>query len=275
MPSHKYFPKWEPMTLKQDGFDAIGEIQAKIQEKALYADVDKFLPGENFIRVNVGMTAEQAKAYKEMKDDLVAQVQSGVCSVNLAITKALRLMQIASGFLSIDDDPEKELSEVKHEFKNTPKQEMLAELLTQIRESGEKVLVWAVWKHNYEQIKKVCDDLKFKYVEVHGGISQADKEKNINIFNTDPDVGVYIGHPRSGGIGLNLTVATYSIFYSRNFSLEHWEQAKRRNFRGGQTKQVTHYSLVTEGTIDEKAVLALGDKQEMSDRLIRDIILGL
>lgn len=274
MDSLKYFPKWEPMTLKKHGFDSIGEIQKIIQKKALYADVDRFLPPETYIQIKTPMTGEQAIAYKAMKDDLVAEVKTGVASVNLAITKALRLMQIASGFLSIDDDPEKEQVSVKHEFEDAPKQEALRELLEQITGSGAKVLIWAVWRQNYLQIKKICEDLKLEYVEVHGGINAKTKDENINRFNSDPKCCVYIGHPRSGGVGLNLIAATYSIFYSRTFSLEHYEQAKRRNFRGGQTHPVTHYSLVCEGTIDEAAVEALVNKQQMSDRLIRDILLG-
>lgn len=258
--------------IKQDGFDAEKEIKEIISKKAMYADVDKFLPPEAYITIQCPMTPEQKKAYLSMKNDLVAEVNSGICSVNMAMTKALRLMQIASGFVAIDNDPEQEQQNIKHRFEATPKIEQLRELLEQISQAKQKVLVWAVWRENYEQIKKVCNDLKLKYVEVHGDISPKNKEKAIQDFTNNPDFCVYIGHPRSGGIGLNLVSAAYSIFYSRTFSLEHFEQAKRRNFRGGQTKPVTHYLLSCEETIDQDVVRALTEKQVISDKLIKEML---
>src|SRR6202041_1640309 len=107
-----------------------------------------------------------------------------------------------------------------------------------------------------------------EFVEVHGGISAAQKQKNIEAFQTDPNVQIYLGHPGSGGIGVNLTISDTSIFYSRTFSLEHYLQARARNHRGGSKEagheKITHYDLVCEDTIDELAVQKLANKMNMS-----------
>jgi SNF2 family DNA or RNA helicase len=206
-----------------------------------------------------------------MKDDFVTFMQDKAVTAVLAITKALRLQQIASGYVKTSEGEELALDD-------NPKLDALEELLEDIT-PGHKVIVWAVWKNNYAEIRKVCDKLGVGYVEVHGEISDSQKAKNVERFNTDPACRVFIGHPGSGGIGINLVVASYSIFYSRTFSLEHSLQAEARNYRGGSKEQghekVTRIDLVAENTIDELIEKALASKTEISDTLLRDLTADL
>lgn len=277
MPKERYFPNWEPMTLEKDGIDALGEINKKIFAKSMRVEKKDCLdlPPEVSIPIKVGMSKEQARLYAEMKKDFVTYYNSRVCQASLAITKALRLMQITSGFVATEMPGDQENATVISELKDTPKREALKQLLLEITEQGQKALVWAVYKHSYQTIREVCDELKLKYVEVHGEISPAKKRSNVDLFKSDPTVSVFIGHPGSGGIGINLTCAAYSIFYSRTFSLEHYLQARARNHRGGAKEEghdkITHYDLICEGTIEELAVEKLASKLDMSEKLLSDI----
>ena len=112
---------------------------------------------------------------------------------------------------------------------------------------------------------------KAGFVEAHGEVSSHQKSEAVRLLNEDPKVRVFLGHPGSGGIGLNLTVAPYSIFYSRNYSLEQYLQAQARNYRGGQQQKVTHYQLITENTIDEFVLEKLSYKEAISEKLLGDI----
>ena len=96
-----------------------------------------------------------------------------------------------------------------------------------------KVIVWAVFKQNYRDIAKVCADLKIEYVTLSGEQSTKEKNDAVEKFKTNPDTKVIIANPQAGGVGVNLQEASYSIFYSRNFSLENDLQAEARNYRGG------------------------------------------
>lgn len=273
MPKERYFPKWEVMTFEKDNFDALGEISKLMASCSMRVEKKDCmdLPPEIHQIVKVGMTDEQAKLYKEMKNDFITFMGDKACTATIAITKALRLMQISSGFLSVKGTDTAELCEAIP-IKKTPKQEALQTMLEDLCEHS-KVLVWCTWKENYKDVKEVCDKLGLKYVEVHGGISPNKKQENIVQFKTDPEVKVFIGHPGSGGIGINLVVAPFSIFYSRTFSLEHFLQAKARNHRGGSEihEKITHYSLVCEGTIDELVVRKLQEKIEISDKVLGDL----
>jgi SNF2 family DNA or RNA helicase len=265
MPKARYFPDWQIMP------GALEEINQLIHRAGMRVEKKDCMDLPPLVRqvIKVGMLPEQARLYKEMKRDFITFLEDKACTASLAITKALRLQQIASGYIKSVDGEEISLGA-------TPKQDALRELLAEITPHS-KVLVWAVFKENYTQIRQVCESLGLGYVEVHGEISPAQKMANVDRFNSDPSCRVFLGHPGSGGIGLNLVAASYTIFYSRTFSLEHSLQAEARNHRGGSEihEKITRIDLVSESTIDELVEEKLANKIEVSDKVLRDLSLDL
>jgi SNF2 family DNA or RNA helicase len=265
MPKHKYFPKWEPIP------GALEEISAKIAETGMRVEKKDCLDLPPLIRttIKVGMTPDQKRMYQEMKRDFITFMKGEAVTAQLALTKALRLMQIASGYVKTADGQELSIAE-------TPKMEALKELLTELAPSH-KVIIWAVWKENYGQIERVCKDLGLTYVAVTGDTPSSQRFENVDRFNGDPECRVFIGHPGSGGIGINLVASDVSIFYSRTFSLEHSLQAEARNYRGGSERhaKVTRFDLVCEDTIDETVTEMLANKTEISEKVLRDLSLEL
>ena len=133
-----------------------------------------------------------------------------------------------------------------------------------------KIIIWAVFKDNYSAIRKVLEKDGINYVEIHGGITGKKKFEAVDAFNTDDSVRVIIGHPGSGGIGINLVAASHAIFYSRGFSLEHDLQAEARNYRGGseQHDQITRIDLIAKDTIDERILEALEEKKKTAETVL-------
>ena len=58
------------------------------------------------------------------------------------------------------------------------------------------------------------------------------------------------------------------VYYSVDWSLDHYDQSKDRNYRVGQTEKVTVYRLIASNTVDQFKVLALDLKQNMSALLV-------
>lgn len=261
MPSHKKFPNWQ---IKPGSLEKISKLMSSKSVSIKKADCLDLPPLVNET-VRVEMTPEQSRMYAQMKKDFITFMNGEAVVATLAITKALRLMQISSGFVKTEDGDEISIEK-------TPKMEALKELLSELTVDN-KVIIWAVWKENYSQIKKVCEELKIKYVEVHGDVTEKNKQLNVDSFNNDETVRVFIGHPGSGGIGINLIVASYTIFYSRNFSLEQSLQAEARNYRGGSEihNKITRIDIVTEGTIDELIVEKLQQKIKISEKVLVDM----
>ncbi len=255
-----YFPKFE---VRQGANE---EINRLIYKTAMRAKKEDCLDLPPLVRqvIQCEMDPQQRKIYEELKNNFITYIDDKAVVAELAITKALRLLQISSGYVKFEDGEARSLG-------ITPKQVALRELLEEIT-PNHKVLVWAVFIENYEQVRRVCKELGLEHVEVHGQVSPKTKDEAVTRFNNDPNVRVLLGHPGSGGIGINLVAASYSIFYSRSFSLEQDLQAEARNHRGGSEihNRVTRIDLVTKGTIDELVLESLAAKQAISEEVLKE-----
>jgi SNF2 family DNA or RNA helicase len=267
-----YFPNWQPIP------GALEEIAEKIEPSSMRVLKKDCMDLPPLIRqeILVDMTPAQKKIYKEMFDDYVAfftdeRGRGQTTTAELALTRGLRLMQIASGFVKTVEGDELPL-----ESEWNPKQEALFELLGDLV-PHHKVLIWCVWRKNYEQIRVVLEKLGVKHVELTGEQGPAKNMANAKEFEENPEIRCLIGHPGSGGVGLNLVSASYSIFYSRTFSLEHDLQAEARNYRGGSERhdKITRIDLVTRGTIEEEVTKKLASKIAIGDTLLKEITLNL
>ena len=269
MPSHVHFPKWSPRSETYD------DLNSKIYSKALRVLKKDCLDLPPLVRetVHVELGKEQERIYNEMKREYIAWVKESEHSpepkavvAQMALTKALRLQQIASGFAKTEDGQEIPI-------KDNPRLKALKELLQDLT-PAHKVVVWATFKENYRQIAAVCEDLKLEYAELHGGVSTIEKNSAIDRFKTDDSCRVIIANAAAGGIGISLTAASYSVFFSRNFSLEQDLQAESRNHRGGSEihSKITRIDIVASDTIDEIILEALAQKKAIGAHVIDGII---
>lgn len=252
------WPNWVPKKGKED------EFQNKILSIAMAVKKSECLDLPPYIRqtVEVDMNPDQWKAYKQMRDDYITFVNSKAFTAQLAITKALRLQQIVSGFIMGDEGK-------VHVFENTPREKALMDLLEDITPSA-KVIVWACWRENHASIRKLLIKSGIGFRELLGDSGALQRAEAIQDFYDKPDVRVILGSQAAGGIGISLIPASHAIYFSRNFSLEHDVQSEARNFRGGSEihKSIHRVDLITPGTIDESISDALAKKQEISEKII-------
>lgn len=268
MPASKYFPNWQPIK------NADLKIKELIGPVSMHIEKSKCLTLPPLVRkiIEVPMSKEQERLYESMRKDLIATVQTEGAGdrhsiAELAITKALRLQQIVSGHVRVEGLNGDEDATIQ--IKENPRKDALKQLLEDLA-PNHKTIVWAVFKANYDDIRSVCSSLGLEYAELHGEISNRDEQ--INRFTNDEKCRVLIGHPGSGGIGVNLVAASYSIFYSRSFSLEFDLQAEARNYRGGSERHesITRIDLVCPATIDELVLKSLASKQALSQSVLKE-----
>ena len=263
--SHKlnHFPKWVPRECM------LKELQDKIYSKAIRVTKDECmdLPPRIQQVYPVELSAKQMKYYKSMLDDYVTFVEEneakGISVATTALTKALRLQQIVTGYAKLDDGTELVIED-------NPRIDALEELVDTITNNGHKVIVWCAFKNNYVQINKMLEAMKLKYVNITGEESLAQKEENMNIFNKSSDVNVAVCNRKAAGIGVNLVAAKYTITYSRNYSLEQELQSADRNYRGGSQihDSIVKIDLCAKGTVDEVVTEALVNKKNIADKVI-------
>ena len=254
--AYKNFTEWK---VKKGSAELIKEKMAPL---CVLAKKEECLDLPPFIQldVEVKMSKEQDKAYNQMKKDLIAFLDSGTAVAQLALTKALRLQQILSGFLKLDDGS-------IHRFLDNPRIRILSDLLEDIVPS-EKVIIWAVFKEDHLTIENVVKKLDFGYAMVTGDVK--DKQEALNRFETDPKCRVMIASQSAGGTGINMIQASTAIYYSKNFSLEQDMQSEARNYRGGSDihKKITRIDLVCRETMDDIILTALKSKKDLSSQIL-------
>jgi hypothetical protein len=267
MNRQNYFPNW----VVKPGAEE--DISHRMSVSSLHVSKDECLDLPPLVKkaVPVPLSPEQEKAYKSMEKDLIAFIQDRASVAQLALTKALRLLQIATGFVGVEDmEGEKGV----HVFKKNPRKEVLRELLEELTPKH-KVIIWSVFKINYDDIRSVCTDLGLEYAEVHGEVSAKRKDAAVRRFEEEESCRVFFGHPAAAGIGINLTSASYSITYSRSFSYAEDVQAEARNYRKGSEKhqKITRIDLFAPGTIEEKVMDALRQKKDISLKVLKELVL--
>lgn len=259
--THTYFPNWQ---VRKGAREQIANILSKrsfVVRKSECLD----LPDMVYKEIEVEMSPEQARAYNEMKTDFLTTLEDAkgteqVAVGRLVITKVLRLQQIVSGFVGVEEGDEVS-------FKDNPRLDALEDLLTDLTKP---VIVWACFRKNYEDIASVCEKLKLTYGYLTGGQNPSQREETIQAFRRG-EVQVLIANQGAGGVGVNLIEAPNAIYYSRDFSLEKDIQSEARNYRGGSEihEKVTRYDLVAKGTIDVEILKALRAKKDVLEYLLQ------
>jgi SNF2 family DNA or RNA helicase len=256
MARQSYFPNFK---VRRGATDAIKLLMAATMVTAKKEDCIT-LPPLLSIEREVALGGEQKKLYEEMKKDFIAFAESSVATATLAITKALRMAQILSGHLPLEDGS-------VYILKDNPRADTLAELIEEIAPSN-KLIVWAVFHADFEVIRGILNKQKIKFAEVTGLIK--DKATELDKFEKEEDCRVMLASQSAGGVGVNMIEASYMVYYSKNYSLEHNMQSESRNYRGGSNKHksITRIDLVARNTLDDIILKALRDKKDLSTNIL-------
>ena len=74
----------------------------------------------------------------------------------------------------------------------------------------------------------------------------------------------------AAGLGITLTAASTMVFYSLDYSMSNFEQAKARIHRVSQTENCLYIYLIAKHTVDTKILRALRDKADLAKMLVDD-----
>lgn len=256
MPPGRHFPNWQVLPISPHIVSELLEPTASRVTKRECLDLPDTVYMENFVQ----MSEDQRRLYDQMFKELVAYVKGSEATATNALVQVLRLLQIVTGHLKLDDG-------TIFECKENPRKERLRELLEELTPEH-KVIVWATFQANYRDVEDVCKDLKIDFAHITG--ETKDKQGQIDKFQTDPNCRVVYANPKAGGVGIGLQASSYAIYYSRDFSLESRLQSEARNHRGGSEihDKITYIDLIAKDTIDEEVLKALRNKENFSENVL-------
>ena len=130
-----------------------------------------------------------------------------------------------------------------------------------------KTLIWCQYRHEIESIVKMLREENYMVVKYHGGVNAMDREKAVRDFMDYRGSAIFVGQPKAGGTGINLSKADAVIWFSipqQNLIL--YEQASERATEVHKAA-VERVHIIAEGTVDEIQHEGLKRKQSLSDML--------
>jgi SNF2 family DNA or RNA helicase len=213
------------------------------------------LPPEMHVTEECSLSPAGARIYRAMEEDFVARVADGTVTAANALVKLLRLQQITGGWLKTDQG--------SLERVDAAKEKLLADVLEDIG-ADEPVVVFCRFRADLDTVHAACAGLGYRSMELSGRIDQ------LPIWQ-EGEGQVLATQISAGGVGVDLTRARYSIYYSQSFSLGEYDQSLSRVHRPGQTRPVEHIHLVARGTIDSKIMRALEERAEVIDAILAEI----
>jgi len=197
----------------------------------------------------VDMTTVQARAYRQMKEELILELKETTVVAPFVMTKLMKLRQIASGFVYANGKAIPVCEE-------PPK---FRELINLLDELGDvQVIVFAHFRETLWLLANKLGDVAANILEDH--------QKALNEFLTGKKR-ILLANPASAGHGLNLQFCSNVIFYELDFSLENFLQSIQRIERIGQTDKMTVFHLLTKGTLEPWILRKLQSKEDLNKKL--------
>ena len=203
------------------------------------------------------------KIYDQIKKECYMELEQGEITVTNVLTKTLRLRQITGGFINNDDK--------ETQFVSNAKLDALEEIINDVViDSNKKLVIFAVFLDEISAIKKLVESKGIKYSWITGQVKMDERGQMVDDFQNKDDVKVFICQTHTAGLGITLTAADTSVFYSVDFNYVDYTQAMARLHRIGQKNNVNHIHLIAKNTIDTRLMKVLDNKGDISTTIVDD-----
>ena len=207
--------------------------------------------------IEVELSKQQEKVYKDVKKDLVAMVRNHqITALNAGVAMG-KLLQVAGGWVYTKAP----------EFVRLDASARVGSLIDLIESSAHKVIVCIPYRHMLEGVCGIFDRLKvnFDYCMVHGDTKN--RHDLFNAFQLTDKYQVMLAHPECISHGLNLTAADTVIWYIPITSYDIYDQTNSRIRRTGQ-KSKQQFLHMRATPIEDRLYSLLRQKETGQDKLL-------
>lgn len=215
---------------------------------------------DSIIPVDLSPTVK--RAYNIFSQEGLIVWRRHLIEAPIPLTKLLRLQQITGGWVH---DEQGESVAIHME-----KIAVLTDLLEDFRSTGRRVLVFARFLSEIAAIVAAADKIYPRTFEIRGGVSAESRRSIVRAFSNGSPAVLVIQSASAEALDGLQTDCAEAIFYSTDYSLIHWSQARGRLDRSGQRQPVTFYHLHVRGTVDNMVFTALKEKKNLEKMVMDD-----
>jgi len=260
---------WKPIPNGARGDERKWHEQRILDQAAPYilrrtkAKVAPELPEKIEQVVFLEMSAAQKKIYEKTRqfaEQEIAQLEKSGASEGAVrmktLTQLLRLRQACCDPRLLDETQSPEASAKLASF---------MELLEEAIDGEHRILVFSQFVSLLSILRETLDENEIPYCYIDG--STKNRMAQVDRFNDDDSIPVFLISLKAGGTGLNLTSADTVVHFDPWWNPAAEAQATDRAHRIGQSKIVTSYKLIVSDSVEEK-VLQL---QQSKRKLLEDV----
>jgi SNF2 family DNA or RNA helicase len=204
--------------------------------------------------VEVPMDAFQARTYRQMKKEYLAELEDGEVVAWSVGSRNVWLDRITTSGWFLDK-------------KGDPRGGKFERLRFDLESRSRPTLVVAHYRDTVEASARLAESLGARTGYVHGGVPSQAAGDTVRAFK-EGKLDVLVGTLDLISEGLTLTAADMVIFVEMSWRPSRNEQAARRVHRLGQTRPVTIMEYVTPGTVDAHKRVMLENKLDQQIRVL-------
>ena len=214
----------------------------------------------------LNLTDDQKECYEKVRksaeEELNQLAGSGASDGQLRIktlTQLLRLRQTCCDTRLIDPEIENFRSCKLNAFR---------ELLYNCLEGGHRMLVFSQFVQMLKILRQELTGASIPFCYLDG--SSKDRMAQVDRFQSDASIPVFLISLKAGGTGLNLTGADIVVHFDPWWNPAAEAQATDRAHRIGQDKQVTVYKMITSNTVEEKVLGLQAGKRKLLEQIFEE-----
>jgi len=253
LPGDPYYDK----NLEREFFKKVHEVAFRITRNEVSG-----LPPTEPQTLYATLERKAQKIYKEMKSSALLRIGQGIITAPIILTQLLRLQQITGGFINTESGETYQVSKAKLKI--------LESRLKDLLEDNKKTVIFARFTSEITAISTMLKKKKISHHVLEGKVKRSLRDQMIEDFQNNPLTMVLVVQISTGGEGITLSSGKAEIFYSVNFSLTDYEQAKARIMdMDSVDKEV--YNIVVKDTIDEIIIKTLSNKRNIAKLVVDDL----
>lgn len=196
--------------------------------------------------------------YDEMEKEALAHVDGKSILAPIVLTKLLKCCQIAAGWIRDEDG---EWHHVGTELRDA-----FADTVQSLSDSEvNRIVVFARHLPELQDAALACKRAGYKTLLLHGGVKAEEREQRIARFSDPGGKWAFVSQISTGSMGIDLSAADTTLYYTLTESLLHKDQADARIRIHGDKRALTYYYFLPRGTHLETMYLALKGKMDMVD----------
>lgn len=234
--------------------------------RRLKKDVLKELPSKIEKVIEIELPKEQQDIYAIYTNKVVNLIENKLSNDEF-LSKKIEILSYITKLRQIVLDPNVVLDNY---YGKSGKIDALIDILNTACEENHKVLVFSQFTSVLNNIKKRLEIENLNYCYLDGATAHKKRIEEVDKFNTNNNISIFLISLKAGGTGLNLQTADIVIHFDPWWNPAIEAQASDRAHRMGQKNIVEVIKLIAKDTIEEKIIKLQKEKKELINNILDD-----